>query len=617
MPASPKGCAISLQSRGKDLPIDQARYAQWAAACRFSAFTDTAYSAWTREEASRHKAEQPALRSELENLPYRESLTFAIADSGSDEALRSTLASLSAQLCHRFDVVVTCDPSRAEAASQALLFVRDSVNVRLVAASAPASRLELQQLALEHTAEPWFGVILSGDRLAAQAVSSIQFTLAKWPDAAVVYADEDWIAEGQARCKPRFKSAWDPEAQLGFDLLDGLCVMKRDNVLAAGGFRAEFEPAAGYDLHCRVAMPLPCSRVRHIPSVLYHRQVPPIMDAAETRHAVEAYAAAARRVAAEAAFRQTGVAAEVLPSPIAEFVNHVRRPLPSPAPRVSILVPTRDRANLVRTCLDGLLRKTDYPDFEVLILDNDSVEPATLSLFAELAADPRVRVLRVPGPFNFSTINNVGVQASTGEVLLFLNNDIEILDGGWLREMVGEAMRPDIGCVGAKLLYGDGTVQHAGVMLQSGPLAMHVCRTDGATDTGLDGRLAGTRDYLAVTGACLAVRRAVFEQVGGFDGEHLPVAYNDIDLCLKVNDAGYRNICTPFASLLHLESASRGHDHVSEEKQQRAAREQAHASTKWIDRFEHDPYHNPNVQLDWLTGAHLAPTVGQPWQLAR
>ena len=284
---------------------------------------------------------------------------------------------------------------------------------------------------------------------------------------------------------------------------------------------------------------------------------------------------------------------------------------------MSVLVPTRDRASLVRTCLNGLLKQTDYPDFEVIVLDNDSVEPATMALFAELRADARVRVMRVPGPFNFSAINNQGAQASTGEVLLFLNNDIEILDAGWLREMVSEVMRPDIGCVGAKLLYGDGTVQHAGVILQRGPLAMHVCRMDDATGSGVDGRLAGKRGYLAVTGACLAVRRAVFEQVGGFDDEHLAVAYNDIDLCLKVNDAGYRNICTPFASLLHLESASRGHDHVSEEKQERARREQDHTSAKWVDRFENDPYHNPNVLLDWRTGAHLANNLDPRWQLAR
>jgi len=557
------------------------------------------------------------LRLELAGLAYRHGITFAIADSGADGELRATLASLSTQLSRRFDVVVACQPSRMAAVTHALQFVRDSIHVRLVASDKSASQIELQQIALEHAAETYFGVIFAGDRLAPSAVSSIQFTLAKWPNAVVVYADEDWIAQDDTRCKPRFKSAWDPEAQLGFDLLDGLCVMKRANVLEAGGFHAEFGPAARYDLHCRVAMPLHCSQLRHIPSVLYHRRIPPVMNARDTGAAIETYAAAARRVAAEAALQQTGVAVEVFPSPIAEFVNHVCRPLPSPAPRVSILVPTRDRAHLVRTCLDGLLRKTDYPDFEVIILDNDSVEPASMALFAELRADPRVRVLRVPGPFNFSSINNVGVQASTGEVLLFLNNDIEILDGGWLREMVGEAVRPDIGCVGAKLLYGDGTVQHAGVMLQRGPLAMHVCRNDGATESGLDGRLAGTRDYLAVTGACLAVRRAVFEQVGGFDGEHLPIAFNDIDLCLKVNDAGYRNVCTPFASLLHLESASRGHDHASEEKQKRAQREQAHASTKWIDRFEHDPYHNPNVLLDWLTGARLADNVGQHWRLAR
>ncbi len=599
------------------MQTDQARYAHWAAACRFLPFTDAAYRAWTGAEASRCEKDHPALRAELEALAWGAGMSFAIADTGSDEALHATMASLAAQDCRRFDVVVACAAPRMEAVSRALSSVRDAVRVRVVAAEGPASTLALQALAFAQACEPWFGVIAAGDRLASHAVSSVQLTLAKWSDAAVVYADEDWIGHDGVRCKPRFKSAWDPEAQLGFDLLDGLCLMKRTQILEAGGLRAEFEPAARYDLHCRVALALHCSQIRHIPSVLYHRHAPAVTDAAETLRAVEEYAAAARRVAAQAASRQAGVAVEVLPSPIAGFINHVRRPLPTPAPRVSVLVPTRDRAQLVRACMDGLLGKTDYPDLEVIVLDNDSVEPQTFALFAELRADPRVRVLRVPGPFNFSSINNAGVQASTGEVLLFLNNDIEILDGGWLREMVAEAMRPDIGCVGAKLLYGDGTVQHAGVILQHGPLAMHVCRTDDATDAGMDGRLAGTRNYLAVTGACLAVRRSVFEQVGGFDSEHLAVAYNDIDLCLKVSDAGYRNICTPFASLLHLESASRGQDDRSDERQRQAHHEQTHASTKWIDRFEHDPYHNPNVQLDWLTGAHLATHAGQPWQLAR
>jgi GT2 family glycosyltransferase len=599
------------------LSIDQARYTHWAAARRFPSFADDAYLAWTEKAASRLQAQQTALGIELASLPYQHGISFAIADNGDDEELRDTLASLSAQWCHRFDVVVACQPSRAASVNAALLRVKDSVNVRLVFSGASASRTELLQIALEHSTETYFGVILPGDRLAASAVSSLQLALAKRPDALVVYSDEDWITAEGIQCKPRFKSAWDPEGQLGFDLLDGLCVMKRANVLQAGAFSAEFEPAARYDLHCRVAMPLHGNLILHIPSVLYHRRIPPVLNARDTADAIETYAAAARRVASAAAFQQTGTAVDVRPSPIAEFVNHVRRPLPNPAPRVSVLVPTRDRASLVRTCVKGLLEQTDYPDFEVVILDNDSIEPATQALFAELRGDPRVRVLRVPGPFNFSAINNSGAQASTGEVLLFLNNDIEVLDAGWLREMVSEVMRPDIGCVGAKLLYGNGTVQHAGVILQRGPLAMHVCRTDDATDTGVDGRLAGTRGYLAVTGACLAVRRAVFEQVGGFDEEHLAVAYNDIDLCLKVSDAGYRNICTPFASLLHLESASRGHDHASEEKQKRARREQDHTSAKWIDRFENDPYHNPNVLLDWLTGAHLAHNVDQRRQLAR
>jgi O-antigen biosynthesis protein len=600
------------------LPIDQARYAHWAAASRFSPFSDAAYRDWTVTEASRTKTEAPEIHSTLASLPYRHGITFVVPDNGDDEALRSTTASFSTQMCQRFDVVVACPPWRADDVTTALLFVRDAVNVRLVTSPESSTRLELQQLALEHADGSYVGAILAGDQLAPTAVSSIQLTLAQWPDAVVVYADEDWMTQqGVTRCKPRFKSAWDPEAQLGFDLLDGLCVMRRASILAAGGLRAEFEPAAHYDLHCRVAIPLHCGQVIHIPSVLYHRQIPPVMDALRTRDAIASYAAAARRVAAEAAAQQTGLAVNVVPSPFAEFVNHVRRSLPVPIPKVSVLVPTRDHAALVRTCLKGLLTQTDYPDFEVIVLDNDSIEAATMALFAELRTDPRARVLRVPGSFNFSAINNVGAQASTGEVLLFLNNDVEILDSSWLREMVSEVMRPDIGCVGAKLLYSDGTVQHAGVILQHGPLAMHICRMDDAADTGVDGRLAGTRDYLAVTGACLAIRRSVFDQVGGFDEEHLAVAYNDIDLCLKVNDAGYRNICTPFASLLHLESASRGQDHTCEEKQKRAQHEQDHASAKWIDRFEHDPYHNPNVRLDWLTGAHLAFGVGQQWHLAR
>ncbi|QSI28776.1 glycosyltransferase [Variovorax sp. RKNM96] len=572
---------------------------------------------WIASEPPLSDAEVLAVRLELAESASQHTVTLAIADSGDDEALRATLISLAAQIVKNFATLVACRPSREETVARILASQAPGLsNARILAAAEGDTLLQLQQLALERASGRYFGVVFTGDRLAPVAVAAMQSALTRWPDAEVVYSDEDWVDQCGRRQKPRFKSAWDPDAQIGFDLLGSLCLIARERALETGGLSAAHGSAAHYDFHCRTALSLPCSRIRHVPAVLYHRRIPQRINSRETRSAISAYAVSAREVAANAAALQVGVAVDVGPSPVSSFVNHVHRPLPSPAPRVSVLVPTRDRAGLLRNCLHGLLTQTDYPDFEVLILDNDSVEPATIALLAELNTDSRVRVLRVSGPFNFSRINNTGASAATGDVLLFLNNDIEVLEENWLKEMVGEVARPDIGCVGAKLLYSDGTVQHAGVILQSGPLAMHVCRTEDGMTAGAAGRLAGTRDYLAVTGACLAVRRSVFDEVGGFDAEHLAVAFNDIDLCLKVSDAGYRNVCTPFASLLHLESASRGQDD-SEEKRARANRELHHMQLKWGDRFDCDPYHNPNLRFDWSAGEQLALNVRQSWRLVR
>ena len=272
---------------------------------------------------------------------------------------------------------------------------------------------------------------------------------------------------------------------------------------------------------------------------------------------------------------------------------------------VSILVPTRDRAELVRACARGVLQETDYPSLELLILDNDSQESETAGLFDELRKDPRVRILPMPGPYNYSRINNLGAAEASGEILVFLNNDIEIVESAWLREMVSQAIRPDVGCVGAKLFYPDRHVQHAGVVLREGPLAMHAFRLLGANDLGYDAQLAGVRSYLAVTAACLAVRAAVFREVGGFDEVGLQVAYNDVDLCLKVDEHGYRNICTPFGILLHLEGASRG-GAVSPEKQAREQRELFCLARRWDDRFRADPYAHPSIGLRWDAPDHLS-----------
>lgn len=603
------------------MSIDPAQCAHWLAARRFSPFAEDVYGAWLAAEASHAKTELQLVRASLESMAFRPRISLIVLDTGESEPLSATLSALANQLCQPAEVLVVSGRERAAAVASFL----HSSHPACVAIGSPegggdgdeASLLAATQLALTRACGEYVAIFRAGDLLEPTAIAVLTITLARWPDAAIVYTDEDWIAADGRRSHPRFKSGWDPEAQLALDLLDGLCLMRRSDVLQLGELRPEFGAAARYHLHCELGCSVASNRIHHIPSVLCHRRIPAGLPSATIQQQANHYSAAARRAAADVASRQAGAVVDVQPSPIDNLVNYVRRSLPTPAPRVSVLVPTRDQVELLKNCLDSLLQGTDYPDLEVLVLDNDSASPEAHALFSALRADPRVRILHTPGPFNFSRINNAGARAATGEILLFLNNDTEILDPNWLQEMVCEVSRPEIGCVGAKLLYGNGTVQHAGVLLQSEGLAMHVCRTEPSTAAGLDARLAGKRHYLAVTGACLAVRRSVFDQLGGFDEANLAVAFNDIDLCLKAGDAGYSNLFTPFATLLHLESVSRGLDSASKQRQVCAWRELAHARAKWGDRFERDPYHNPNLQMDWQAGVRLAPYATRRWQLAR
>jgi GT2 family glycosyltransferase len=261
-----------------------------------------------------------------------------------------------------------------------------------------------------------------------------------------------------------------------------------------------------------------------------------------------------------------------------------------------VIIPTRDRADVLGKCLGGLLVATDYPALEVIVADNDSCEPATFRLFDRLASDPRVRILSCPGPFNYSAINNKAIAQSRGEIVLLLNNDVLIRHPDWLTNMVAQAVRPEVGAVGARLLYENGTIQHAGVILGVGaiePVAGHVYERVDADAPGHLNHLRIARNMSAVTAACLAMRRTVFDEVGGFDEEHLPVAFNDVDLCLKVGKRGYQIICTPQAELTHLESISRGSD-LRPEAIERFKRDITHMKRVWGRQIESDPHYGPN-----------------------
>ncbi|EIZ87034.1 glycosyl transferase family protein [Methylobacterium sp. GXF4] len=270
-------------------------------------------------------------------------------------------------------------------------------------------------------------------------------------------------------------------------------------------------------------------------------------------------------------------------------------PLPSPAPRASIVIPSRDRLDLIERVCRGVLHETAYADLELIIVDNGSTDPAVLAHYDELRRDPRVRILIDPRPFNFAAMVNDGVAAATGAIVVLLNNDVAVLDPGWLDAMVRQASRPEVGAVGAKLLYADGTLQHAGVVVGLGGRAGHILRRRPGDTPGHLGRLRVAHEVSAVTAACLAVSRDKYLAVGGFDAASFPVDFNDVDFCLRLGAAGWKTIWTPSATLAHLESVSRGPSVGA--KRARFEQEAARFSERWRDVIRYDPYYHPALSL--------------------
>jgi GT2 family glycosyltransferase len=298
-------------------------------------------------------------------------------------------------------------------------------------------------------------------------------------------------------------------------------------------------------------------------------------------------------------------------------VLRVTWPLPTPEALVSVIVPTRDRIDLLAQCVEGVLHQTGYNNLELLIVDNESIEETTQTFFERLRReDNRVRILQYPGPFNYSAINNAAAREAGGEILLLLNNDIRVIEPGWLRELASQALRPDVGIVGAKLYYANHQVQHGGVVLGPHGHMAHVHRCADRNDPGYFGQLAHARTLSAVTGACAAIRRSVFFEVGGFDQINLPVSFNDIDLCLRLGDYGYRVVWTPFAELFHLESASRGKEDVDPVTRERFLSEWQYIKERWGLMLESaDPFHNPNLLFhpDYFE-APSSPRREKPWR---
>jgi GT2 family glycosyltransferase len=437
----------------------------------------------------------------------------------------------------------------------------------------------------------FIGVMSADDELAPEALFELVKRLNDSDDD-IVYSDEDWLSETGRREDPLFKPDWGPDLLLSINYLERFGIFRRQLVSEVGGFRTAAGAAQVYDLALRLTERT--SRIAHVPRVLYHsRRQPTSASTVLERHAsnrdesrvlVEALRRRGTPGRTSALFSRKG------PRGYATRLDLRQHPL------VSIIIPTRDKQALLQTTLDSIWARTDYDRFEIIVIDNQSTNADAVRYLASLP--PRAQVLQWSQRFNYSALNNFGARHARGEQLLFLNNDVEVIRPDWLTAMLEHAQRPDVGAVGARLLYADQRIQHAGVVVGINRVAANAFRSwPGETIGNL--RLADlTRNCSAVTGACMMVPRRLFDEVGGFD-EDLRVVLNDVDLCLKIRERGYLVVYTPDALLYHYEGSSRGKLHPPPDERV--------FEQRWKDFLDRgDPYYNPNLSYrhdDWRINA--------------
>ncbi len=430
----------------------------------------------------------------------------------------------------------------------------------------------------------------------------------------VIYSDEDKLdMDGQALFDPHFKPDFNPDLLTSVNYICHLFVVNRNLVEVIGGFRQEFDGAQDYDFIFRCTEQ--ARKVHHIPKVLYHWRCHMNSTASNPESKMYAFEAGARAIKAH--YDRMGIAVDSVEKGVDYGIYHTRFHLDE-EPLVSVIIPNKDHRADLDLCLTSLLDKGTYRNLEVIVVENNSTEPETFDYYEELQEKRKnVRVVTWKREFNFSAINNYGVTFAHGEYLLFLNNDVEVIEPDVIREMLGYARRDDVGIVGARLLYQDDTIQHAGVVIGFGGIAGHTFIGLHQAENSYFHRAMCAQDYSAVTAACMMSKRSLFDQVGGFR-EELAVAFNDIDYCLKIRSLGKKVVYNPYALLYHYESKSRGLEDTPE-KVERFNREVARFIGYWPEIvINGDPYYNPNLTLrksNFALRDLLKEKIGEPYNL--
>ncbi|EPH99596.1 glycosyltransferase, group 2 family protein [Enterococcus faecalis 13-SD-W-01] len=457
--------------------------------------------------------------------------------------------------------------------------------------------------ALELASGEFVVLLDNDDELAPFALFEAASALNENPELDLIYSDEDKIDADDNRFDPHFKADWSPDTLMGNNYISHLGIYRTEIVRTLGGFRKGYEGSQDYDLVLRFTEIIPEEHIYHIDKILYHWRTIPGSTA--TSGEAKSYIYDSGVKALTDTLERRGIKGEVRPGRISGFYEVTYDVLSEDL--VSVIIPTKNGYEDLKMCVDSIIEKTTYPNYEIIVADNGSTDPKMQELFDSYREKLKERFIveLIDIPFNYSRINNLAVEKASGKYLLFLNNDTEVIEPEWMTHMVSYAQFDRIGCVGAKLYYPDDTTQHAGVLIGIGGVAGHALNNYDRSHCGYFGRLVIDVNYMAVTAACMMIKASDFEAVGGFD-ETLEVAFNDVDLCLKVYELGRYNVYAHQAELYHFESKSRGYEDTPE-KQRRFAGEIKKMQDRWPAYIAHDPFYNDNLTKEGIGDFSLRP----------
>lgn len=557
-----------------------------------------AYGQWIQEVEAASLPSEETVRASLASMGDKPLISIIVPVYNTPAVhLKACIDSVLAQSYPHWELCIADDASPKSHVRQVLdAYQKQDTRIKVVYRPQNGHISRASNSALELATGDFVALLDHDDALPKHALYHVAQAVHEYPEAKIFYSDEDKLDANGQRFDPHFKSDWNPDLFYSQNYVSHLGVYQRALLNRIQGFRPGVEGSQDQDLLLRCLPHVEGDHIVHIPRVLYHWRTvegSTALASGEKSYTTDAGIKALRDYFDDNGPEGTSVEAGQLPN-----TYRVRWPVPKPEPLVSLLIPTRDRRTITEVAVRSILEKTTYTNYEIIILDNGSLERETLAFFEEIQQeDARVRVIRYDHPFNYSAINNFGVRHAAGSIIGLINNDVEVISPDWLTEMVSHAVRPEIGCVGAKLYYSNDTLQHGGVILGIGGVAGHSHKYLKRDSAGYFSRMKITQATSAVTAACLLIRREIYNKVNGLEENHLKIAFNDVDFCLKVVEAGYRNLWTPYAELYHHESISRGTEDTPE-KQQRFAMEVGYMHDRWGERLKSDPYYSPNLTRD-------------------